>query len=101
MYAALGDVEFNHVAGTHQSKRPSDEAFRSHVKNASAVARAAHPSIRNADHIANTPPAELLGDRQHAPFGHARPPLRACVLEDQDVIGSNVEILAVDRGGHL
>src|SRR5882724_7651237 len=49
---ARGDIEGDAVAVSHQSERSADIGFRRHMQNAGAVARAAHPRIRQAHHVA-------------------------------------------------
>ena len=44
---------------------------------------------------------QLLRDRQLAPFRHAGAALRAAVLEHQDVVGGDVEIVALDLARHV
>src|SRR5580692_4761109 len=39
------DVDFDFVAGLHQSQWPADKAFRRDVQDASAVAGTAHPCV--------------------------------------------------------
>ena len=43
----------------------------------------------------------LLRDRQHAPLRHAGAALRAGVLQHQDVVGRDVEIVALDLARHV
>ena len=54
------------------AQRPADAAFRAYMQHAGAVARAAHARIGDAHHVANARLEQLLRDRQHAPFRHAR-----------------------------
>ena len=44
---------------------------------------------------------DLLGDRQHAPFRHARPALGAGILQHQDRILGHLQILIVKPGRHV
>ncbi len=67
------------------------------MKDAGAVAGAAHARVRQPHHVAHALLHEFCGDRQHAPFRHPRPALRARVAQDQHVIGRHVEIGIVDR----
>src|SRR5262249_24550741 len=68
MNAAGRDVDFDLVAGLDESKRTADETFGSHMKNAGAVAGAAHARVGNAQHIAHALFYELFWYRQHAPI---------------------------------
>src|SRR5438128_538596 len=47
MDAARGHIDFDLVAGLDEGKRTANEAFRRHMQNAGAVARAAHARIGN------------------------------------------------------
>src|SRR5262245_58434685 len=51
--ASAGDVERDHVAVADEGQRAPDEGFRGDVEHAGAVAGAAHPSVREAEHVAH------------------------------------------------
>ena len=52
--------------------------------------------------MSRTPcPSSRLRDRQHAPFRHAGAALGAGVLQHQDVVGRDVEIVALDLAHHV
>ena len=101
MDAALVDVDLDLVAGLHEGERAADEAFRRDMQDAGAVAGAAHAAVGDADHVAHALPQQPLGDRQHAPFRHAGAALRAGVLQHQDMVGRDVEIVALDLAHHV
>jgi hypothetical protein len=66
------------------------------VQHARAVTRAAHPRVRDPDHVAHALREQLLRDRQHAPLRHAGPSERPRVLQDQDRIGGHGQRRIVD-----
>src|SRR5439155_14839564 len=51
--AAAGDVQLDLVAIPHEGERSADGGFGGDVQDDSAVGRAAHPSVRDADHVAH------------------------------------------------
>src|SRR5438552_1332854 len=51
MQLAAGHVELDDVAVAHQGERSADEGFRRYMEDAGAVARAAHPRVRDAHHV--------------------------------------------------
>src|SRR5450631_41046 len=85
--AARSDVERNAVAVLHQRQRAADVGFRRDMQDAGAVAGAAHPRIRQPNHIPHALLYEFCGNRQHAPLRHARSALRTGVAQNQDMIG--------------
>src|SRR4029077_7775802 len=76
MDAARRHVHLDGVAGLYERQRPADEALRRNMQDAGAVARAAHASVRDADHVTHPGLHQLLRNREHAPFLHARAALR-------------------------
>src|SRR3954463_15703716 len=52
MDAARRHVDLDGIPGAHECQRSADEALRRHVKNAGAVAGAAHASVRDPHHVA-------------------------------------------------
>ena len=88
------------VAGAHAAPAARRRGFRRDMQDAGAVAGAAHPRVGNPQHVAHTLFQQLLRDRQHPPFRHARTALRAGVLEDQDMVGRHVEIVASSIARH-
>src|SRR3954462_13970420 len=58
MDRALVDVDLDLVAGLHEIERTADEALRRDVQDAGAVAGAAHASVGDADHVADTLPQQ-------------------------------------------
>jgi hypothetical protein len=101
MDAARGDVDLDLVAGLHEGKRTADKALRRHMQNAGAVAGAAHARVGNAHHVAHPGFHELLRNRQHAPFRHARAAFRSGVFEHQHMVGRHVEIVALHFARHV
>src|SRR3954462_6576506 len=95
MNAARRHVNLDGIPGAHECQRPADEALRRHVKNAGAVAGAAHASVRDPHHVAYARLYQLLGDRKHAPFRHAGSALGARILQHDDVVGRDREIVAL------
>ncbi len=70
-------------------------------RNAGAVAGAAHAPVGDPHHVAHARLHQLLGDRQHPPFGHARPTLGTGILEHDHVVGRDLEILTIDLARHV
>src|SRR4051812_2551859 len=101
MNAARRHVDLDGIPGAHECQRPADEALRRHVKNAGAVAGAAHASVRDPHHVAYARLYQLLGDRKHAPFRHAGSALGARILQHDDVVGRDREIVALDLARHV
>ena len=56
----------------------------------------AHSSVRDADHVGDTREQQLLGQRQHAPFRHARSADRACAAQYENGVCVDVEGGIVD-----
>src|SRR6478735_319339 len=75
MNAARRHVDLDGITGAHERQRPADEALRRHMKNTGAVAGAAHAPVRDPHHVTHARLHQFLGDRKHAPFRHAGPPL--------------------------
>src|SRR5437763_784053 len=48
---AGGHVEHDQIAVLYEGERPPDIRFGRHVQDASAVTRAAHPRVGNANHV--------------------------------------------------
>jgi len=84
---ARRDIQRDRIAILHQRQRPADIGFRRNMQDAGAVAGAAHPRIRQPHHVAHALLHQFCGDRQHAPFRHARSALRAGIAQNHHVIG--------------
>ena len=89
---ALRHIDRDGVAGAHRGERAADLRFRRDMQDAGAIAGAAHARIGDAQHVAHALLQQLLRDRQHAPFRHARPALRAGIAQHHDVVGRDIEI---------
>ena len=100
-----GDVELDEVAVAHERERAADERLRRDVQHARAVARAAHARVGDAHHVAHALLQQLLRDRQHAPFGHARarragrrsaaPAPSRRVTGERGIVDARVEVVVV------
>ena len=90
MNRALRHVHCDQITVVHQCQRSADVAFRAHMQNASAITRAAHAGIGDAQHIAHTLLHKLRGNRHHAPLRHAGAALRAGVAQNDDVVFRDV-----------
>jgi hypothetical protein len=75
------------VAGLQQRQRAADIGFRRDMQDAGAVAGAAHARVGQRTMSRYALLHQLLRDRQHAPFRHARPALRAGIAQHQHVVG--------------
>ncbi len=49
----------------------------------------------------NALPQQPFRDRQHAPFRHAGTAFRAGIFQHQDVVGRDIEIVALDLAHHV
>ena len=61
-----------------------------------AEGRAAHARVGDADHVLDPALREFFGDRQIPRFGHVIAGMGACVLQDEHVVGADVERGVVD-----
>src|SRR5207247_4388765 len=75
MDAPRRHVQLDRVAGFYEGQWATDKTFRRHMQDAGAVARPAHASVRDAHNVAHARLHHFFWNRQHAPFGHAGPPL--------------------------
>src|ERR1700722_19739586 len=71
------------------------------MKYAGAVVGAAHPGVGNADHVPYSCSEEFPGDWQLSPFGHSGSTFRACVAQDENTVGVDIEGGVVDSRVHL
>ena len=96
--AAAGNVERDHVAGTHERQRAAGRGFGRDVQDDGAVGGAAHARIGDADHIRYAFAQHFRRQGHVADFGHSGIAARAAILEDHDAGFVDVEIFVVDAG---
>ena len=96
MQAAFRDVEFDHIPVLNQRQCAAGSGFRGGVQDDGAVGRAAHPRIRNADHIGDALLQHLRRQRHIADFGHAGIALGTAVFEDHDTGRVDIQIRVFD-----
>ena len=84
-----------------QGQRPAHGAFRGYVQHNGAKSRAAHPRVRDAEHVANAGACELRRNRQVTGLGHAGGAGRTGVPEHQDVVGTHLKLGVVDAGRQI
>ena len=66
------------------------------MQDTGSVARSAHPSVGDSDHIAHSSLEQFLRDRKHPPFGEPRGAKGTGIFEDQDRIGRDGQIRVVN-----
>src|SRR5690606_7192557 len=95
------NVYLDVITSFDKCQRSADEALRRNMEDAGTVARARHACIGSAEHVAHTRLHQLSRDWQHAPFGHARAPLRPSILQDEHVVRRDLQILSLDLCCHV
>ena len=90
------DIDLDLIAIFYQTQRAADRRLGGDMQHASAISRATHAAIRNADHIAHTFLQQFFRDRKHAPFRHAGRANRPGILQHQNRVLINFQIRIVD-----
>ena len=76
----------------HQRQRPAGRGLRRDVQHDGAVGGARHARVRDAHHVLDARRQQLLGDRQEARLRHGGGAARAGVLQDEEIVGRDVEL---------
>src|SRR5690606_38765498 len=100
-YFTALDAQAYAVAVLDIGQRPAYGRFRRHVQDDGAESGAAHAAVRNPDDVLDPFYRQLPGDGNIARLGHAGSALGADILQDQEIVGIDVEILAVDPLRHV
>src|SRR6266481_1184386 len=87
---SLFDRQPNAITIPDESQRSARSRVRRDVQDDRAERRAAHPRIRQTDHVFDPLRRQLLGDRQIARFRHAGRRKRTGVLQHQIIVGVDV-----------
>ena len=95
------DIEPDHVAVAQEGERTADRRLGGDMDDDGAEGGAAHAGVGDPHHVLDAGRGELARDRQEARLGHAGRPFRAGVAEDEDVVGRDVEVGAVDARGEI
>jgi hypothetical protein len=99
--APTGDIETDLIAIANESERAAERGLGRDVEDDGAERRAAHPRVRDPDHVLDALFRQLLRDRQVAGFGHSRRAERAGIAQHEDVVGRDVEVRGIDARGEI
>src|SRR5258708_4484657 len=94
----IGHIERDCVARLHQRERAAGCGFWTGMQNYGPIGRAAHASVGNTDHIADTLAEDLWRQQHVADFRHAGVATRAAILQDHDTVLVDIQRLVVNPG---
>src|SRR5262249_34448274 len=89
------------VAAADEAEGAAGRRIRGHMQYYRPERGAAHPCVRDSDHILDPPLGEFFREGEVARRGHAFARVRAGILQHQHVLRSDVERWVVDARGKI